>query len=736
MELKNELLKFFDKKGIRNKKYSFGDIRRGLSYIDGIKNKDINDALNSLELEGEVFITDLSNGKKMYSLFPKDLGYVQERISINKYGDGYIEQDGKRYKVKSDDLNGALDQDLVVVVPTNKKDHGYSLAKVKKIIKRKNGLIVCEVRNDGRKLYLEPFSAKLNGKVYIPSSLMNNYVYGDRIQVRIDTINKANRSYEAKIVKYVGHKDDPNAEIKMIAIQNNIPIEFSDAALKEAEKMPTEVSKEEMQGRLDLRNATIFSIDGADTKDRDDAISLEKLPNGNYKLGVHIADVSHYVHPGMALWDDANERGNSVYLVNTVIPMLPHKLSNGICSLNPNTDRLAFSCIMEIDKKGQVVNYDFYDTVINSKKAMTYDDVNECLENDNIVPGYEDFLPDLELMRELSEILEKVKIKRGYVDFGSNDIKIKIDDDGIPIEIKQVESHTAQKLIENFMLITGECAANYCIVPAPYRVHEAPEQDKVDEAMSLLSKSGIRVKSCHEITNGKVIQNILSQIKDVDERKIAANIILRSMNRAGYDVENRGHFGLGLNCYGQFTSPIRRIADLRLHYSIRQQRDNLFDVSHAKDYYDEMQQLCKHATRTEYNADAAEREANHAAMAKYINEHLGEKFLGHVTYCNSRTIFVKTVDGIDGKIDLDDLEGDKFNYDDRTNSYKGKNSKVKIRIGTPLILTALDTKREYKTINFGLEQEDFIDLRDAKREGLTNSQTEDIMRLKKEKKDI
>ena len=227
MELKNELLKFFDKKGIRNKKYSFGDIRRGLSYIDGIKNKDINDALNSLELEGEVFITDLSNGKKMYSLFPKDLGYVQERISINKYGDGYIEQDGKRYKVKSDDLNGALDQDLVVVVPTNKKDHGYSLAKVKKIIKRKNGLIVCEVRNDGRKLYLEPFSAKLNGKVYIPSSLMNNYVDGDRIQVRIDTINKANRSYEAKIVKYVGHKDDPNAEIKMIAIQNNIPIVFS-----------------------------------------------------------------------------------------------------------------------------------------------------------------------------------------------------------------------------------------------------------------------------------------------------------------------------------------------------------------------------------------------------------------------------------------------------------------------------------------------------------------------------
>ena len=730
-QIKKELLRIFNNKSMKYKKYRFNDLKRALSGIQGIKSSDILEALDELELEGEIYIMEYSGDRKFYRAFPHELNYVQGVIAINKFGEGLMDVDNEHYKVKVDNLNGALNGDTVVITVTNKRDHGYQIAKVDKIIKRKDGLVICEVKTNGKDLYLEPFSAKIDGHIILSQNDMKDLVEGDRVQVRIDQLNDKN-TYFAEYIKYIGHKDDPDAEIQMIAIKNGITIDFSEAALEEAEACPTEVSNEDKIGRLDLTSENIFSIDGADTKDRDDAISLRILPNGNYLLGVHIADVSHYVHPGMALWDEANERGNSVYLVNTVIPMLPHKLSNGICSLNPDVERLSLSCIMEVDHNGQVLNYDFKDTVIKSKKAMTYEDVNECLENDNIVQGYEEYMDDLLLFKEFSNILEKAKIKRGYVDFGSNDIKIKLDEEGIPIEIKQVEAHVAQKIIENCMLLAGECAANYVVLPAPYRVHESPEPEKVDEAFNLLSKSGIRVRSVHEITNGKVIQSILSQIKDMDERKIAANIILRSMNRAGYSVENYGHFGLGLPCYGHFTSPIRRIADLRMHYSIRQQRDNLFNMSQVNDYYEEMEQVCKHATRTELNADQAERDANQAAMMKYIEEHLGEKFPARVTYCNSHGIFVKTAEGIDGKILLEDIEGDTFNFDDRTNSYKGKKSKIKIKIGTPLLLTALDTKKEYRTINFGLEHEDFVELRDAIKNKVSN---EDVMKLIKEKKD-
>ena len=731
-ELKNALISLFNSKGFIGKKYRLNDIKRALSGMKDVKTSDIIECLRELEIEGEIYVYDYPGDRKLYRSFPHDLKYVQGEISINKYHEGYIESDGIRYKVKLNDLNDALDGDIVIITPTNKMDHGYHVSKVEKIIKRNNGLVIAEVAYDGDRPYIVPFSAKLNGRLEIPQHLIKDYVEGDRIQVRIDMLSDRN-TYDAEFVKYIGHKDDPNVEIQMIAAQNDIPVDFSPEALAESEAIPTEVSKEEKSGRLDLTAETIFSIDGSDTKDRDDAISIQVLPNGNYKLGVHIADVSHYIKPGMALWDDANERGNSVYMVDTVIPMIPHKLSNGICSLNEGVERLTLSCIMEVDKQGKVVSYDFKDCVIKSKKAMTYEDVNECLENDNIVEGYEEFMPDLLIMQELSEILEKAKIKRGYVNFGCNDIKIKLDDDGVPIEIKQVVQHTSQKIIENFMLLAGECAANYCILPSPYRVHERPESEKVDEAFNLLSKSGIRVKSVHEIQNGKVIQSILDQIKDADERQIAANIILRSMNRAGYDVENFGHFGLGLNCYGHFTSPIRRIADLRLHYSIRQQRDNLFDMANFDSYYSEMDEVCRHATKTELNADQAERDANQAAFVRYIDEHLGEKFAGRITYCTGKYIFVKTDEGIDGVIDTDDIEGDIFNFDDRTNSYKGKKSKIKLKIGTPIMLTALDTQREYRTINFGIEYEDLLDIKKAKEEKQKHNQ--DVMKLIKEKKD-
>lgn len=582
-------------------------------------------------------------------------------------------------------------------------------------IENQSNLVIVEVKIDSdNKMYLEPINDKLNKNIIV-NEATDSLVEGMRILVKINELDKNNNCYKANIVKYLGHKNDPDNDIKMIALNNGIKIGFSEESLNEAQNIPTKVLDKDKTGRLNLTDEMIFSIDGVKTKDRDDAISLKKTYNGGYILGVHIADVSYYVHPGMKLWDEALMRGTSAYLANTVIPMLPHKLSDGICSLNPNVERLAFSCIIEFDARGNILNYNFVDTVIKSKKAMTYEDVNEFLENDNVVEGYEEFTDNLLLMDELAQKLERKKVKRGYVEFGSNDIEITLNEDGNPKEIKPKQNQKAQKIIENFMLAAGECAANYVVIPSPYRIHEQPDSEKIEEAFELIQKSGIKVKSSEKIANCKEIQNILNKIKNMEERQIAANIILRSMKRAKYSVDNVGHFALGLQKYGQFTSPIRRANDLVMHYNIRMQRDKIFDQSKIDEYYEDMVKLCYHISKKERDADRAEKDAEKFIMAKYIDERLGQKFIAHVTYVNPHGIYIKTIEGIEGVITKEDLEGDDFYFDERTNSFKGKKSKIKISLGQEILITAVDTKREYKTINFGIDEEDFMTLKIQKK---------------------
>ncbi len=702
--LKEELMEYLDNPSQKYKKYKFNQLRSEMCAKRGYKVDMLRSALSELELEGRI---EADNTRGLFRSFPHDLGYVHGVLSINKHDEGFIMgRDGKKYKIRTEDLNDALDGDTVVVKPTKKKSEGHIVCKVDKIIKRKDGLVVVEVtKGDDGEYYLRPFNARLTHPIKINAMSMRPLVEGDRIVVKISELTD-NKCYYAGFVKNIGHKDDPDADLKIIAIENKIVIDFSEQAMAEAEAIPTEVSEEEKVGRLDLTNKLIFSIDGEKTKDRDDAVSIEINERGNYVVGVHISDVSYYVHPGMQLWEEALQRGTSVYMADTVIPMLPHKLSNGICSLNPDVDRLTFSCIMEITPQGEVLNYDFVDTVINSRKAMTYEDVNKIFEEGELPPGYEEFYDSLELMHQLSTRMEKVKEKRGYVNFGSNDLEIKMDEDGNPLEFKKKEQRTAEKIIENLMLLAGECYANYMIIPSPLRVHEPPEEERVEEAFEMLEKSGIRVKSTHDIVNGKVIQQILNQIKDADERTVAAQIILRSMSRARYDVENVGHFGLGVPVYGHWTSPIRRAADLRGHYNLRLQRDNKFSIKDVDAFYDMMDDFCQHISRKERNADQAERDANEFEMIKYMKNHIGEKFNAHVTYVNSKVMFVKTEEGITGRLYPEDIEGDKFNYNDNYLSFAGKKTKKRIKIGTKLVLTALEADRDFGSISFGIDRDD------------------------------
>ncbi len=711
--LKDDLMEILDNPSQKYRKYKFNELRAKICGEKGYRAEMLRDALKELELEG---LIEVDQTRGLFRAFPHDLGYVHGKISINKHDEGFIMgRDGKKYKIRTEDLNDALDGDIVIVKPTKKKSDGHVICKVDRIVKRKDGLVVVEVtKGDDGEFYLRPFNVRLNHPIKINAMSMRPLVEGDRIVVKISELTD-NKCYYAGFVKNIGHKDDPDADLKIIAIENKIVIDFSEAALAEAEAIPTEVTEEEKVGRLDLTNELIFSIDGASTKDRDDAVSIKINERGNYVVGVHISDVTHYVHPGMQLWEEALQRGTSVYMADTVIPMLPHKLSNGICSLNPDVDRLTFSCIMEVTPQGEVLNYDFVDTVINSRKAMTYEEVNQIFEDGELPPGYEEFYDSLDLMRQLSERMEKVKEKRGYVNFGSNDLEIKMDENGNPIEFKKKQQRTAEKIIENLMLLAGESYANYMIIPSPLRVHEAPDEERVEEAFETLEKSGIRVKSTHDIVNGKVIQQILSQINDMDERTVAAQIILRSMSRARYDVENVGHFGLGLPTYGHWTSPIRRAADLRGHYNLRLQRDNKFVIKDADAFYDMMDEFCQHISRKERNADQAERDADEFEMIKYMKNHLGEKFNAHITYVNSKVMFVKTEEGITGRLYAEDIQGDKFNYNDATMSFNGKKSKKKLRIGTKLVLTALEADRDFGSISFGIDREDFALIKSRKK---------------------
>ena len=712
-DLKDLIMEYLDNPSQRYKKYKFNQLRSKMCGELGYRVDMLRVALEELELEGKI---EVDKTKGLFRSFPHDLGYVHGVLSINKHDEGVIMgRDGKKYKIKTEDLNDALDGDTVVVKPTKKMSEGHVVCKVDKIIKRKDGLVVVEVtKGEDGEFYLRPFNARLNHPIKINAMSMRPLVEGDRIVVKISELTD-NKCYYAGFVKNIGHKDDPDADLKIIAIENKIVIDFSEQALAEADAIPTEVTEEEKVGRLDLTNKLIFSIDGASTKDRDDAVSIELNERGNYVVGVHISDVTHYVHPCMQLWEEALQRGTSVYMADTVIPMLPHKLSNGICSLNPDVDRLTFSCIMEITPQGEVLNYDFVDTVINSRKAMTYEDVNRIFEDGELPEGYEEFYDSLEMMHQLSTRMEKVKEKRGYVNFGSSDLEIKMDENGNPIEFKRKEQRSAEKIIENLMLLAGECYANYMIIPSPLRVHEAPEEDRVEEAFEMLDKSGIRVKATHDIVNGKVIQQILGQIQDMDERSVAAQIILRSMSRARYDVENVGHFGLGLPVYGHWTSPIRRAADLRGHYNLRMQRDNTFAIKDADEFYDMMSEFCQHISRKERNADQAERDANEFEMIKYMKDHIGEKFNAHVTYVNSRVMFVKTEEGITGRLYPEDIEGDKFNYNDNYLTFSGKKTKKRIKIGTRLVLTALEADRDFGSISFGVQQDDLALIKSRKR---------------------
>lgn len=695
--MENTILEILKKE---NKAYSVHELEDIMQIhdVDGLK--ELLKTLNKMEDELVVY----RSNKDKYMLFNNSHLKIGRLIGHRK-GFGFVDIEGDEdVYVSSSNMNGAIHLDRVIVEITSKK--GMQLeGRIVRVIDRNLKQVVGELCAKDNAYYLKSDENKLNVQIIIEKNKTLGAVEGHKVLVKITGRIKDNK-YHGEVVKILGHKNDPGVDILSIVAKYGIHDTFSDEVMKEVDELPNEVLPEEYDGRRDLRDVEIFTIDGDDTKDIDDAISIKKLDNGNYSLGVHIADVSYYVKENTKLDDEAYERGTSVYLADRVIPMLPHKLSNGICSLNPGVDRLAMSCVMEIDHKGDVVSYDIFESVIKSRKQMTYKNVNKYLEEGIVPEGYEPFTNSLSLMEELAKILRANKERRGYIDFDIDEAKIIVNDKGEAIDVKLRERGTGEKLIEDFMIAANETVAS-CIyfmeLPFVYRVHGEPSEEKIDNFLKFISVLGYHVNGKTNDLHPKTMQNILEQLKDKKEYHILASVLLRSMQKAVYDKTNIGHYGLASKCYTHFTSPIRRYPDTTVHRLLRKYLfKHQIDNDTINYWENKLVVLTEHVSQKERDSIDCEREVDDMKMAEYMMKHIGEEFDGIISSVTSFGMFIELPNLIEGLVKLEDMKDDTYVYDETRFCLKGTSKKKIYRLGDNVRVIVKNASKEAKTIDFEL----------------------------------
>lgn len=655
------------------------------------------------QLEEEVLIYHSNKDKYMML----ENSHLRKGVMrANKKGFGFVEVENMEddIYISQDNMNGAIHDDIVLVEITSKMSLDRLEGRVLRIIKRQVQRYIGEVTFDKKgkgHIKLDDSKIKLNIEISKENSM--NAVDGHKVVVELVKRLNKNTKYEGKVVEVIGHKHDPGVDILSIIYKYNINVDFPDDVKEEVSTMPMEVLEEDLVGRRDLRDMEIFTIDGDDTRDIDDAISIEKLPNGNYKLGVHIADVSYYVKEGSPLDNEAMERGTSVYLVDRVIPMLPHELSNGICSLNPNVDRLTLSCVMEFDSNGKQVDYEIFKSVIRSRIQMTYKKVNSILE-DNIVPdGYEEYENSLRLMAELASILRKFKTRRGYIDFGVEEAKILVDENCKPTDVVLRERGVGENLIEDFMIAANECVAthvNYMSLPFVYRIHEVPKEEKIRSFLGFIGTLGYQIPGDIKDTRPTTMQRLLDFLRDKPEFKILSSLLLRSMQKAVYKPENVGHYGLASPCYTHFTSPIRRYPDTTVHRLLHTYLfDGKIDMGTVKKWEEKLVYITEHSSSRERASVDCEREVEDMKMAEYMEGHIGEEFEGMISSVTSFGMFVELDNLIEGLVPLRDMK-DFFHYDEERMTLTGERTHIKYCIGDRVLIKVVRASKDEKTIDF------------------------------------
>lgn len=668
----------------------------GLTTIDEYKS--LQNTLDEMVSDGILYYSD----KKKKYLLLENSHLVKGTLSLNEKGFGFIiiNKDTKDVYVNEKNINGAQDGDLVLFEYLN-KDKERPDGRIIKTIKRNYEPLVGEVILVDGEYFVKPDRKGAN--IYIPRDNLNGAVEGHKVVVT--PLKEGNRV--GKITKIIGHKNDVGVDILSFVYEYNFSPSFPDEVVEELDDIPSylteeEINKELSSGRRDLRSEEIFTIDGSDTKDIDDAISLSKLDDGKYKLGVHIADVSYYVKEGTKLDDEAYFRGTSVYLVDRVLPMLPHKLSNGICSLNENEDRFAFSCVMIIDDKGDIGHYEIFKSIIRSRKKMTYEEVNKILEENTTSEDYKPFEKTLLLMNELSKILRKKMIRRGYIEFESTEAKIKVDENCHPTHIESRVQRSGEELIENFMIAANETVASsiyYKNLPGIYRVHDKPDEKRLGEFMKFLSLHGYVVNGKNKIDNPKDLQHILSQLEEVPEVRVLHDMAIRSQAKAVYSDINIGHFGLGSKCYSHFTSPIRRYPDLILHRLLKDYNYNYSDriISERKE---ELPIECEHCSIREQEAQNCERDVDKMKKAEYMMDHIGEVYDGIISGVVEFGFFVELENTIEGLVKAESIKGDYYVFDNDLMALIGKKSKKKYSFGDKVKVKVIRADKDKSEIDF------------------------------------
>ena len=698
-EIKKEIIELLSDKKAREAI----DIIKALGYskeLDSLIMETIQEMTNEYDLymtkhNRYMNFEDSEASRDMYKGFfdtAKD-GYGFVRVN-NLESDIFIPIDAK---------GTAMQDDLVLVKITKGETNTKNCeGKIIKVLKRKNNSKVGEVIIKNKKTFVCLNTSRSKDLLYLTGDT-SRLVEGDLVTVKL----LEESSYPAcSLIDRIGHKNDPGIDIEVVLIEHGFDIEFPDDVKEQLKTIPTEVLESDLEGRTDLRDKEIFTIDGDDTKDIDDAISLEKLANGNYLLGVHIADVSYYVRENSPLDKEARKRGTSVYLADRVVPMLPHQLSNGICSLNPEVDRLAISCMMELDPKSNFVNYDIFPSVIRSRKQMTYKKVNMILEEGLTPDGYEPFVETLQNMHELAKIVRQRKINQGYIDFDVDEAKIIVDSEANVIDIQRRYRGTGEKLIEDFMILANEAVATYignCNLPGVYRVHGNVNEERLHKFIQVLSVLGIDIKDNLNSINQKTIQRIIKIIHDKrpEAFQVLSTYMLSCMAKAKYQTENIGHFALALRNYTHFTSPIRRYPDTTTHRLLREyffSKDGLTEekIRHFETILDE---ICLTSSERERASIECEREVDKMKMAEYMENHIGEEYSGIISGLTTNGMFVLLDNLVEGMIRYDNFK-EKIYYDSEKEIAVGSNTKRVFTLGTKINVKVIAASKATSQIDF------------------------------------
>ena len=676
-----------------------------LMQVPSKQKKDLRLVLESLVADGKIMI-DVKGKIKLQAA-----NVIVGKFSGTQRGFGFVILEGEEdIFIPADKTKGAMHGDIVQAAitdaPKGKKKEGEIL----NIIERGTDVVVGTFAKSKNYGFVVADNHKLGKDIYIPIEKSKGAVTGHKVVVEITDYGDKSKNPEGKITEILGHVNDPGVDILSVVRAFGLPEEYPDGVMNQVERIPDEVSEEEKEGRTDYRALQTVTIDGEDAKDLDDAITLEK--EGNiYHLGVHIADVSNYVTEHSPLDEEALKRGTSVYLVDRVIPMIPHKLSNGICSLNQGTDRLALSCMMDIDAKGNVIQHKIEETVIHVDRRMSYNAVNAVVidKDEELRNTYQEFIPMFELMYELADILRKNRQKHGSINFDFPESKITLDAKGTPTDIRPYERNEATKIIEEFMLIANQTVAEdyfWQELPFVYRTHEAPDEEKITKLGIFINNFGYAIKIGQDEIHPKELQKLIEKVEGTPEEMLISRLTLRSMKQAKYTVKCEGHFGLAMKYYCHFTSPIRRYPDLQIHRIIKENLHGKMTDKRISHYEKILPEVTVQTSTTERRADEAEREVEKMKKVEYMKQFVGETFEGVISGITTWGMYVELPNTVEGMIRVTTLEGDYFYFDEEHYTMVGEHTKKTYKLGEKVKVVVTGVDKLMRTIDFEIASEE------------------------------